>query len=97
MSVHPSTPEGSVVERVRRRFVEQGLEAALVRKPQDRPSRQSPLSSEGMKLGLDIQNVSVILKQDNWAQLSIKDEGSSTWAVVVVGARMALSRPSILL
>jgi hypothetical protein len=27
------------VERVRERFVEQGLEAALVRKPQDRPSR----------------------------------------------------------
>jgi transposase len=27
------------VERVRRRFVEHGLEAALVRKPQDRPSR----------------------------------------------------------
>jgi transposase len=29
----------ATVERVRRRFVEQGLEAALVRKPQDRPSR----------------------------------------------------------
>jgi transposase len=28
------------VGRVRRRFVEQGLEAALVRKPQDRPSRE---------------------------------------------------------
>jgi transposase len=27
------------VERVRERFVEQGLEAALARKPQDRPSR----------------------------------------------------------
>jgi transposase len=30
----------ATVERVRRRFVAQGLEAALVRKPQDRPSRQ---------------------------------------------------------
>jgi transposase len=30
----------ATVERVRRRFVEQGLEAALVRTPQDRPSRQ---------------------------------------------------------
>jgi transposase len=30
----------ATVERVRRRFVEQGLEAALVRKPQDRPSRE---------------------------------------------------------
>jgi transposase len=29
----------ATVERVRRRFVELGLEAALVRKPQDRPSR----------------------------------------------------------
>ena len=30
---------GATVERVRRRFVEHGLDAALVRKPQDRPSR----------------------------------------------------------
>jgi transposase len=29
----------ATVERVRQRFVEQGLEAALVRKPQGRPSR----------------------------------------------------------
>jgi transposase len=28
------------IGRVRRRFVEQGLEAALVRKPQERPSRE---------------------------------------------------------
>ena len=33
----------ATVERVRQRFVEQGLEAALVRKPQDRPSRQPKL------------------------------------------------------
>ena len=33
----------ATVERVRERFVEQGLEAALVRKPQDRPSRQRKL------------------------------------------------------
>src|SRR5262249_11304531 len=31
------------VERVRQRFVEQGLEAALVRKKQDRPSRERKL------------------------------------------------------
>jgi transposase len=31
------------VERVRRRFVERGLEAALGRKPQDRPSRERKL------------------------------------------------------
>ena len=31
------------VGRVRQRFVEQGIEAALVRKPQDRPSRQRTL------------------------------------------------------
>jgi len=31
------------VERVRRRFVERGLEAALHRKPQDRPSRERKL------------------------------------------------------
>ena len=31
------------VERVRQRFVEQGFEAALVRKKQDRPSRQRKL------------------------------------------------------
>ena len=31
------------VERVRQRFVEQGLEAALVRNPQERPSRQPKL------------------------------------------------------
>ena len=33
----------ATVERVRQRFVEQGLEAALVRKPQQRPSRQPAL------------------------------------------------------
>jgi hypothetical protein len=39
----PEPVEVSVatVERVRQRFVEQGLEAALARKPQDRPSRCS--------------------------------------------------------
>src|SRR4051812_43773838 len=31
------------VGRVRQRFVERGIEAALVRKPQDRPSRQRTL------------------------------------------------------
>ena len=31
------------VGRVRQRFVEQGIEAALVRRPQDRPSRQRTL------------------------------------------------------
>ena len=33
----------ATVERVRQRFVEQGLEAALVRKAQDRPSRERAL------------------------------------------------------
>ena len=33
----------ATVERVRQRFVEDGLEAALVRKKQDRPSRQRKL------------------------------------------------------
>jgi hypothetical protein len=33
----------ATVERVRARFVEQGLEAALVRKKQDRPSRERKL------------------------------------------------------
>jgi transposase len=33
----------ATVERTRQRFVEQGLEAALVRKPQDRPSRPRKL------------------------------------------------------
>jgi transposase len=33
----------ATVERVRKRFVEQGLEAALVRKPQERPSRLKTL------------------------------------------------------
>src|SRR3954463_5019949 len=33
----------ATVERVRQRFVEQGLEAALVRKRQDRPSRERAL------------------------------------------------------
>ena len=46
----PAWPDGRIaeavevsvatIERVRQRFVEQGLEAALVRKPQDRPSRE---------------------------------------------------------
>jgi transposase len=31
------------IERVRQRFVERGLEAALARKPQDRPSRERKL------------------------------------------------------
>ncbi|MFI5269664.1 MAG: IS630 family transposase [Chloroflexota bacterium] len=35
------------VERLRQRFVEQGLEAALVRKKQDRPSRQRKLDGDG--------------------------------------------------
>ena len=39
-AVESSVP---TVERVRRRFVEQGLEAALVRKQQARPSRQRTL------------------------------------------------------
>jgi hypothetical protein len=49
----PAWPDGRIaealevssatVERVRQRFVEQGLEAALVRKPQDRPSRPPAL------------------------------------------------------
>jgi transposase len=34
------------IERVRRRFVEEGLEAALVRKPQVRPSRMPLLDGE---------------------------------------------------
>jgi transposase len=33
----------ATVERVRQRFVEHGFEAALVRKPQDRPSRERKL------------------------------------------------------
>lgn len=33
----------ATIERVRQRFVEQGLEAALTRKPQARPSRQPTL------------------------------------------------------
>jgi transposase len=33
----------ATVERVRQRFVEHGLEAALTRKPQDRPSRDRKL------------------------------------------------------
>ena len=37
----------ATVERVRRRFVEQGLEAALVRKKQDRPSRLRKLDGDG--------------------------------------------------
>lgn len=49
----PAWPDGRIaeavevsvatVERVRQRFVERGLEAALVRKPQDRPSRRRTL------------------------------------------------------
>jgi transposase len=35
------------IERVRQRFVEQGLEAALVRKKQDRPSRERKLDGDG--------------------------------------------------
>ena len=37
----------TTVERVRQRFVEQGLEAALVRKKQDRPSRERKLDGAG--------------------------------------------------
>src|SRR4051812_47487021 len=37
----------STVERVRQRFVEQGFEAALVRKKQVRPSRQRKLDGDG--------------------------------------------------
>ena len=35
------------MERVRQRFVEDGLEAALVRKKQDRPSRERKLDGDG--------------------------------------------------
>jgi transposase len=37
----------TTVERVRQRFVEQGVEAALVRKKQDRPSRERRLDGKG--------------------------------------------------
>jgi transposase len=37
----------TTVERVRQRFVEQGLDAALVRKKQDRPSRERKLDGRG--------------------------------------------------
>jgi transposase len=37
----------TTIERVRQRFVEQGFEAALVRKKQDRPSRQRKLDGHG--------------------------------------------------
>ena len=35
------------VERIRQRFVEDGLEAALIRKKQDRPSRERKLDGDG--------------------------------------------------
>ena len=41
LSVHPNTVAG-----IRQRFVEQGLEAALNRKKQDRPSRQPKLDGQ---------------------------------------------------
>jgi transposase len=34
------------IERLRERFVERGLEAALIRKPQDRPSRERTLDGK---------------------------------------------------
>ena len=37
----------ATVERVRQRFVEQGLEEALVRKKQDKPSRERKLDGAG--------------------------------------------------
>jgi transposase len=37
----------ATVERIRQRFVEHGLEAALRRKPQDRPSRERTLDGRG--------------------------------------------------
>ena len=37
----------ATVERVRQRFVEEGLESALVRKQQDKPSRQRKLDGAG--------------------------------------------------
>ncbi len=40
----------ATVERVRQRFVEQGLEAALARKPQDRPSRERKLDGRAERL-----------------------------------------------
>jgi hypothetical protein len=42
LSVHPNTVAG-----IRERFVEQGLEAALHRKKQDRPSRLPKLDGKG--------------------------------------------------
>lgn len=36
----------STVERIRQRFVEQGLEAALVRKQRDRPARERKLDGQ---------------------------------------------------
>ncbi len=41
---------GATVERVRQRFVEEGLAAALVRKKQDRPSREPQSSMAGPRL-----------------------------------------------
>ena len=42
------------VERVRQRFVERGLEAALGRKPQDRPSRERKLDGRAERLRIDL-------------------------------------------
>ena len=41
LSVHPNTVAG-----IRQRFVEEGLEAALIRKKQDRPSKQPKLDGK---------------------------------------------------
>ena len=61
------------VERVRQRFVEQGLEAALVRKKQDRPSRERKLDGAAEARLCAIACSEPPDGRDNWTMQPLAD------------------------
>jgi len=68
-SCHPRT-----VENVRRRFVLKGLEAALERKKQDRPSRERKLDGEGEARLLALACSTPPEGRDRWTLQLLADE-----------------------
>jgi transposase len=62
------------VERVRQRFVERGLEAALSRKPQDRPSRQRKLDGAAEARLIAVACSAAPLGRQEWTMQLLADK-----------------------
>jgi hypothetical protein len=64
----------STIARVRQRFVEQGLEAALSRKPQDRPSRQRKLDGRAEARLIDLACAAPPDGRQEWTMQLLADQ-----------------------